>query len=270
MRLGGAVGIAGGLLVVAGILWWSYSQRAPGEKTTGRSIVVAAAADLRFALDDIVAEFQRSHPDIQVHVSYGSSGNLLHQLENRAPFDLFLSADVDYPRRLVAEGLALPDSEFVYAVGHLVVWVPQSSALDLNKLGIRALLEPSVRKIAIANPKYAPYGRAAEAALKSLGVYDQIQERLVYGENVAQTAQFVQTGASDAAIIGLSQAQAPTLRTQGRYWQVPADAYPRMEQGGIILSWVKDQEAAEAFRAFLLGQEGRGILRCYGFSLSGE
>jgi molybdate transport system substrate-binding protein len=235
-----------------------------------REVAVAAAADLKYAFDDLKEAFGQRHPDIKVQVTYGSSGNFFAQLENRAPFDLFFSADVDYPSRLAAEGLAVQDSEFLYAIGHLVVWVPRNSSLDVAKLGIEALLDPSVRKIAIANPRFAPYGRAAEAALKSLGVYERVHERLVLGDNVAQTAQFIQTGAADIGLIGLSQARSPALREAGRFWEVPRDAYPRLEQGGIILSWAKDPEAAESLRAFVTGADGKAILRRYGFSLPGE
>src|SRR5439155_21360664 len=132
-------------------------------------------------------------------------------------FDLFFSADMEYPRRLIEQGLALPESAFLYGIGHLVVWVPRDSSLDVERLGLQALLDPSVRKIALANPKHAPYGRAAEAALKPAGLYDKVQARLVYGENVAQTAQFVETGSADVGLIALSLALAPALRGQGRY-----------------------------------------------------
>ena len=134
-----------------------------------RLVRVAAAADLKFALDDISAAFRTQHPDMTLQVSYGSSGNFFAQLSNRAPFDMFFSADVDYPHQLIAQGVAAKATEFLYAVGRLVVWVPRASALDLTRLGIHALADPSVRKIAIANPKHAPYGRAAEAAMKTPG-----------------------------------------------------------------------------------------------------
>jgi molybdate transport system substrate-binding protein len=258
------------VLVLVGIFWLSPARQGDVEKAGERVLSVAAAADLQFALDSLIAEFQQSHPDIRIQVTYGSSGNFFAQLQNQAPFDVFFSADMDYPRRLIDKGLALKDSEFLYAVGHLVVWVPRNSALDLDKLGIQALLDPSVRKIAIANPRFAPYGRAAEAALKSLQVYQQVQERLVFGDNVAQTAQFVQSGAADVGLVGLSQALAPALRETGRYWEIPTDAYPRLEQGGVILSWAKDVASAEAFRAFVIGNGGKAILQRYGFSLPHE
>ena len=232
-----------------------------------RVVRVAAAADLKFALEELVADFQREHSDIQVRVTYGASGTFFAQLSNRAPFDVFFSADVEYPRRLIEKGLAAREDEFVYALGHLVVWAPRESPLDLEHLGIRALLDPRVSKIAVANPRHAPYGRAAVAALEKLGVYQQVKGKLVQGENVAQAAQFAETGSVDAAIIALSLALAPTLQAKGRYWSVPSDAYPRLEQGGVILSWAQDQQAAEALRAFLGSRAGKAVLKRYGFFL---
>jgi molybdate transport system substrate-binding protein len=252
-------------IIVVLLVFWTVIAWAQG--TSGRLVRVAAAADLKFALDEISTAFRAKHPDITVQVSYGSSGNFFAQLSNRAPFDMFFSADVDYPRQLIAQGLAVKDTEFLYAVGRLVVWVPRTSALDLTRLGINALADPSIRKIAIANPKHAPYGRAAEAAMKTLGVYETVRERLVFGENIAQTAQFVQTGAADIGIIALSLAIAPALKDEGQYWEVPLESYPRIEQGGVILSWATDTAAAQAVRAFVLGEEGRAILHRYGFFL---
>jgi molybdate transport system substrate-binding protein len=217
-----------------------------------------------------VVEFEKEHPDIKVSVTYGSSGNLYAQLSNKAPFDLFLSADIDYPRKLIEAGLAAKESEFQYAVGHLVVWVPNDSPLDLEALGIRAVVDPFVKKLAIANPRHAPYGRAAEAALKKLGVYDEVEDRLVLGENIAQTAQFVETGAADVGLIALSLALAPALCDKGRYWPVPLDAYPPLEQGGAIMAWAKDQAATQALRDFLMSRQGRTVLKRFGFLLPGE
>ncbi len=256
-------------MLSAGLSVPGCSAAKPSTAQAGRECVVAvaAAADLKFAFDDIVTAFQRAHPDIQVRPTYGSSGNFFAQLQNRAPFDLFLSANVDYPRHLIEKGDAVPDSLFVYAVGHIVLWVPRQSSLALERLGMEALLDPAVHKIAIANPRFAPYGQVAEAALKKLGLYDRVRDRLVLGDNVAQAAQFVQTGAADIGIIGMAQALAPTLRDAGRYWEIPAEAYPRLEQGGVILSWTRDREAAETVRAFIMGVEGRSLLQRYGFSL---
>jgi molybdate transport system substrate-binding protein len=263
-------GFHGGLVVllvgqVAGLIGCSGGG---GSAQNGREVRVAAAADLKFAFDGISAEFQKKNPGFKVEVAYGSSGNFFAQLSNQAPFDLFLSADMDYPRKLMEAGDGF--SEFQYAVGHLVVWVPNGSKLDLDKLGIRAVVDPSVKKVAIANPEHAPYGRAAEAALKKLGVYHDVKDRLVLGENIVQTAQFVESGSADVGLIALSLALAPDLREKGRYWDVPTDAYPRLEQGGVILKWARDREATQSLRDFVTGKDGRAILKKYGFMLPGE
>jgi molybdate transport system substrate-binding protein len=228
---------------------------------------VAAAADLQFAMREVLAAFKSHLPDVEVTVTYGSSGNFFAQLENRAPFDVFLSADMDYPRRLIEKDLARPESAFQYAVGHLVLWVPKQSPIDVEKLGIQAVLDPSVRKVAIANPRYAPYGRAAEAALRSSGVYDRIKDRLVLGDNIAQTAQMVDSGAAEIGLIALSLALAPELRERGRFWELPLDAYPRLEQRGVILNWAEDLESANLLCTFLKEPEAKEILHRYGFML---
>ncbi|MFN4261063.1 MAG: molybdate ABC transporter substrate-binding protein [Gemmataceae bacterium] len=235
-----------------------------------RQVTVAAAADLKFAFDELIAEFENQHTDIQVQVIYGSSGNFFAQLLNQAPYDIYFSADIAYPQQLVERGLAVPASQFLYAVGQIVVWVPSTSPIDVEHLGIDAILHPFARKVAIANPRHAPYGRAAQAALQSRGLYDQVKERLVLGENVAQTAQYIESGAADIGIIALSLAMAPAMKEKGRYWIVPLDTYPRMEQGSVILNWAQDPQAAEQFRAFVMGPQGREILGRYGFLLPGE
>jgi len=249
----------------------AYPDRAgPAAATEQGAVRVAAAADLKFTMGEIVEAFRRERPAVNVLVTYGSSGNFYAQLSNHAPFDIFFSADVDYPRRLIREGLAFADSEFLYGIGRLVVWVPRTSPIEVEKIGMQVLLSPSVRRIAIANPRHAPYGRAAEAAMKSLGVYDQVKDRLVFGDSVMQAAQFVDSGGAEVGIISGSLALAPPLRDKGRFWEVPINAYPRREQGGVILSWAQDRAAAEALRDFVLREGGRAILRRHGFRLQGE
>src|SRR5262245_17504149 len=271
MRRLGVAAVAACLLVgLAVLIWLAFFPPAPTPPAGKQEVRVAAAADLKFALDEVVQAFGERHPHIDAKVTYGASGTFFAQLGNRAPFDLYLSADVEYPRKLVEQGLADKESEFLYAVGHLVVWVPQASPVDVETLGLKALLDSAIKKVAIANPRTAPYGRAAEAALRSLGVYEDVKDKLVLGENIAQAAQFVQSGAADAGVIALSLALAPPMRDQGRYWEVPLDAYPRLEQGGVILSWAQDRQAAEQLRSFLLGGEGRAVLKRYGFVLPGE
>jgi molybdate transport system substrate-binding protein len=238
----------------------------PAPAAGAQKLTVAAAADLRFALDELVLQFRAAHPAEDLAITYGSSGNFFAQIQNGAPFDVFLSADVDYPRRLVAASLASKDSLFLYGAGRIVVWVPAGSPLDPAALGIHALEAASVRHIAIANPQHAPYGRAAVAALRSLGVYDRVAPKLVLGENIAQAFEFVESGAAEVGIVALSLALAPAARTHGRYWEVPQDAYPKIEQGGVILSRAPAGPAAR-FRAFLLSEEARRILKQYGFSV---
>jgi molybdate transport system substrate-binding protein len=226
-------------------------------------VTVAAAADLNFALPEIARQFRAADSAVELQIAYGSSGNFFAQIGNRAPFDVFLSADMEYPRKLSAAGIGAANSVFTYAVGRIVVWVPAGSTLD----PATALRDPSVKHVAIANPQHAPYGRAAQAALRTLGLYQSVEPKLVLGENIAQTLQFVESGAADTGIVALSLALAPSLRARGRYWEIPPDAYPRMEQGGIIL---KDSKAARDFRAFLLSGGGRRILKQYGFFVPGE
>jgi molybdate transport system substrate-binding protein len=256
-------------LAFAGVITAGFRALAASEdikKSTPTQLSIAAAADLKFALDDLVRQFEEKYPATKVNVTYGSSGNFFAQLQSGAPFDVFFSADIAYPRKLAEKGLAA-DDVFLYAIGRIVVWVSKNSPLDVDKLGIKALLEPSVRKIAVANPEHAPYGRAAVAAMNALNVYDQVAARLVYGENIAQTAQFVESGAADVGILALSVAFAPKMQDAGRFWQVPLDAYPRIEQGGVILKSSKNLEMAGSFRDFVLGDHGREVLERYGFSL---
>ncbi len=196
---------------------------------------VAAASDLNAALSDVIARFGGAH-DVDVSVSYGSSGTFYAQLLNQAPFDLFLSADVTYPNQLAARGLTVPQSEFTYAIGRIAVWAPASSPLDLEHDGLQALTSASVAHVAIANPEHAPYGRAAVAAMQAAGIYDRVRSKLVVGENVAQTMQFVQSGAADVGIVALSLALAPNVKGKGRLFEIPASTYPRLEQGGTIIS----------------------------------
>jgi molybdate transport system substrate-binding protein len=228
----------------------------------GRELTVAAASDLNFAMNEISRGFERAYPGARLRASYGSSGNFYAQVANGAPYDVFLSADVEYPRRLAEGGVGLRDSLFVYAVGRLVLWVPAGSKLD----PATALRDGAIRRLAIANPRHAPYGRAAEAALRSLGLYGAFENRLALGDNIAQTMEFAASGAADAGMVALSLATAPPARG-GRYWEIPPENYPRIEQGGLI---VKDSPEARGFRAFLLSGAGRAILKRHGFSIPEE
>jgi len=240
-----------------------------GTFATAQEIAVAAAADMSAALPELVAAYAKKTGQA-VKLSFGSSGNLTNQIRNGAPFDVFFSADEDYPQQLIAEGLVSKGTLYRYAVGRLVLWVPGNSPLDLSKQGIQALLDPSVKKISIANPATAPYGRAAVSALRHFGIYDQVSSRLVLGENVSQAAQFVESGNAEAGLIALSHALAPALKEKGRYWTVPLDAYPTLNQAAVVLSRSKQQDAARKFLEFLRNPEAASLLASYGFSLPPE
>lgn len=245
------------------------SEGPAGETAQRRSRIVrvAAASDVQFAMADLVRAFEASHADIDVVVAYGSSGTYHAQILRQAPFDLFLSADMLYPRDLIAKGMGAKDGAFLYAIGRIVLWVRQESPIDVERLGIQALKDRRIRHVAIANPLHAPYGRAAEAAMRHFGVADAVKGRLVFGENIAQAAQFVESGAADIGIIARSLAVAPAMRSKGRYWEVPADAHPLLEQGGLVLAAAKDPGAASLLRQFMTSAEGRAILTRYGFVL---
>jgi molybdate transport system substrate-binding protein len=240
-----------------------------GSCVAAQEITVAAAADMSAALPQLAAAYAKQ-TGLAVKLVFGSSGNLTSQIRNGAPYDVFLSADEEYPRQLIADGLAVQTTLYRYAVGHLVLWVPAGSPLDLSKLGMTALLDPSVKKIAMANPAHAPYGRAAEAALRHFEIYDQVSSRLVLGENVSQAAQFVESGNAQAGLIALSHALAPALKDKGRYWTVPLDAYPILNQAAVVLSKSKQQDAARKFLDFLRSPEATSLLASYGFSLPPE
>jgi molybdate transport system substrate-binding protein len=229
------------------------------------SINVAAAADLSFALHEIIQKFEHDTGN-QVRLTLGSSGNFYAQILNGAPFDVFLSADMEYPRGLEKKGYAVPGSTFTYGIGRIALWVLGRSPLvpqKLDNLGIGAVVDDSVKKIAIANPAHAPYGRAAVAALERAKLYDRVKSRLVLGENISQAAQFVQSGAADIGIIALSIALSAPMRETGRYWVIPADMHPPLDQGAVLLRHAGP--AGKNFYEWLRRPEAKRILEKYGF-----
>ena len=244
------------------------ARAAAAQAGLAQTVRVAAAADLKFALDEIAARLARQQPSIRIEATYGSSGSMHAQLRQRAPFDVYLSADVEYPRDLVARGIGSERDLFVYARGRIVVWVPKPSTLAIESQGLRALEGAS--RVAIANPRHAPYGKAAEAAMRQAGVWTTLSKKLVLGENVAQAAQFVQSGAAEAGIIAKSLALAPAMRDAGRFWEIPDTAYAPLTQAGLILPWVVSREAAVRVRDYLLSDAGRQLLAAHGFSLPGR
>jgi molybdate transport system substrate-binding protein len=238
----------------------------PRAESADREISVAAAADLSAALQEIAANYEK-RIGVTVKLSFGASGALTQQILNGAPFDVFFSADMDYPRQLIAGGQAESATLYRYAVGRLVLWVPADSPLDVEHKGMDVLLDPSVKKIAMANPQHAPYGRAAAAALKHYGLYEKVSDRLVLGENVSQAAQFVESGNAQAGFVALAHAVAPAMQGKGKYWMVPAEAYPPLDQGVVVISRSTHRQDAVAFLEYVKTAEVTAVLRRYGFGL---
>jgi molybdate transport system substrate-binding protein len=227
---------------------------------------VAAAANLKIAAEELKQAFEAKHPGVEVVLTLGASGTFFSQIQNGAPFDLYLSADREYPAKLIAAKLGAAADERVYAFGKLVAWLPPGSRLDLEGRGLAALADPTVKRIALANPAVAPFGRATEQALKAAGIYEQVKDKLVFGTSVGQTAQFATTGAVDVAFLPYSLTLVKEL-SGGRVVFVPEALYPRIEQSGIVLLGAKEPELARALLTFLCGPDGRAILAKYGYGL---
>jgi molybdate transport system substrate-binding protein len=172
-----------------------------------------------------------------------------------------------YPQQLIAGAQADGTTLYRYAVGKLVLWVPKDSPLDVEHKGMDVLLDPSVKKISIANPDHAPYGRAAAAALKHYGLYEKVADRLVLGENISQAAQFVESGNAQAGFVALAHAMAPAMQGKGKYWVVPAEAYPPLDQGVVLISHSQHRQDAVAFLEYVKSAEAAAVLQHYGFTL---
>lgn len=235
-----------------------------GIPARAQQLAVAAAADLKFAITDVAAQFEQK-AGTKVNVTYGSSGNFFAQLKNGAPFDVFLSADMDYARKLDEAGLGEPGTLSRYATGRIVIWAPADSKLNVSESGWKTLLDERVKKIAIANPEHAPYGRAAVAAMQKAGIYDQVKSKLVFGENISQAAQFVESGNAQAGILALSLAVSGAMK-DGKRWDIPDGLHPPIEQAAIVMKNARNKEAARAFLEFLKSDAGRATLAKYGFT----
>ena len=237
---------------------------APAQPAAVRTLTVAAASDLQAALPPLIARFERDS-NAKVRVSFGSSGNFFAQIQNGAPYDLYLSADIDYPRQLVASGHAEAASLYRYAIGRIVLWTRKQSGIDVSR-GLQMLTDARVTRIAIANPKFAPYGRAAEAALRHAALYEKVQGKLVLGDNISQTAQLVDSGNADVGIIALSLALGPALRASGTYAEIPASAHPPIEQAAAIISASKNKALSRELLAYLQRPEVAELLHGFGFT----
>jgi molybdate transport system substrate-binding protein len=247
------------MIFVVGVILLCWSPLAAHAET----LTVAAAADLTFAFKGVSAQFQQQSTD-QLRISYGSSGNFFSQIKNGAPYDLFFSADVQYPQKLEAAGLVEPGTIYKYAAGKIVIWVPAASKVDLSR-GLNALLDPSIRKIAIANPEHAPYGRAAVAAMQHDAIYDKVQGKVVMGEDISQTAQFVQSGNADVGILALSLALAPPMRERGHFVIIPPNYYPPIIQAACVIRATKQLALAKRFLEFMKQPATVAKMEEYGF-----
>jgi molybdate transport system substrate-binding protein len=229
-------------------------------------LTIAAAADLRYAMPEVVAGFRAGHPGATVEVVYGSSGKFAAQIANGAPFDLFFSADISYPRALERQGLTSGEVQ-PYAVGRIVLW---STRPELGRLSLKELPTAAISKFAIANPDHAPYGKRAQEALEHEGVWMAMAPKLVRGENIAQTAQFIDSGAADAGIVALSLVLAPGMQDRGAWTLIPDAWHAPLEQGYVITRRAQDNLVAAAFAVWISGPDARAVLRRYGFKLPGE
>jgi molybdate transport system substrate-binding protein len=226
-------------------------------------ITIAAAADLKYVLDSLVTIYNGQHPQARATVVYGSSGKFYEQLSHGAPFDLFFSADSDYPRRLQQAGLTAGAPQ-PYALGRLVLW---STKLDPSAKGLNTLLDPQVKRVAIANPAHAPYGKKAEEILRHYKLYDQVKPKLVLGENIGQTAQYAATGAADVGLIAYSLALSPVLRRAGKFYLIQATAHTPLQQSFVVLKRASGNTTATAFATFMATPTARQALKKYGFGL---
>lgn len=229
-------------------------------------ITVAAAADLKFALNEIVERFVEVHPADEVQVVYGSSGKFSTQIRQGAPYDLYFSADIEFPRELARSGFAASEVT-PYAMGRIVLWMPGH---DVRNITLSRLAQSDIKRIAIANPKHAPYGKRAEEALRAAGIWEQVHTKLVFGENIAHAAQFVQTGNAQAGIIALALARNPELVRQGSYRVIPDSLHKPLEQGFIITKRAAGNTVARRFADYMQSPAARTIMTRYGFVLPGD
>jgi molybdate transport system substrate-binding protein len=226
-------------------------------------IIIAAAADLKFAMDSIVSAYKAQNPSADIEVTYGSSGKFFEQISNDAPFDIFFSADIDYPNKLKDKGLAIGNIK-TYGIGQIVLW---SKKTDPDKEQMKTLLNADINKIAIANPDHAPYGKRAQESLQYYKLYDKIQSKLVFGDNISQTAQFVTTGAADIGIVALSLALSPAMKSAGgKYYLIPEQSHTPLEQAYALLKHASGNSTANQFYDFISSSKAVNILKYYGFS----
>lgn len=229
-------------------------------------ITVATAADLKFAMGEIVTRFKIANPSSEVDVVYGSSGKFHTQIQQGAPYDLYFSADIKFAQSLASAGQAASTVK-PYAFGRIVLW---SASLDAGQMTLASLLDPKITRVAIANPKHAPYGMRAVEALQASGLMGKVESKLVYGENIAHTAQFVQSGNAQVGIIALALAVNPELSSKGGYYLIPDTLHAPLEQGFIICKRAEKNTLAKRFADYMGSKSARAVMTKYGFVLPGE
>lgn len=232
-----------------------------GYAKSSDTLTIAVASDLSFAMKELITDFKTTQPNANIKLISGSSGKFYHQIINGAPYDLYFSADISYPKKLLKSGYAVGDVS-LYAIGRIVLW---SSKVDVKKLTINSLLEDNVTKISIANPNHAPYGRRAKEFLQSNNLWEKVQPKLVYGENISQTTNYAVTGSADIGIIALSLAMAPTIADKGTYWLIPSEQHKPLEQGYAVLKRAENNQLQKAFSRYLKSDKAIKILSKYGF-----
>lgn len=234
-----------------------------GVPLSAQKASIVAAANLKIALDSAITVYKAQNPITEIEVIYGASGKLYEQISNGAPFDIFFSADMDYPEKLKLKGLAISPVK-IYAIGQLVIW---SKKTDPNEKQMNSLLDANINKIAIANPATAPYGEKAVESMKYYKVYYKIQNKLVYGENITQTAQFVTFGAADIGIVALSLVLTPAMQKEkGKYYVITEKSHKPLEQGCVLLKHAQQNQTANSFFEFISSQTVIDILTYYGYS----
>jgi molybdate transport system substrate-binding protein len=221
----------------------------PSVAQENATLKIAAAADLQPVLPALIDQFEQQTHE-KVEASYASSATLATQILNGGPFGLFLSADLSFPQKIVAAGLADSTAPVTYARGTLVLWARNDS--PVQPLSIDSLRSPTLRTVAVANAEHAPYGRAAKAAIEKLGLTDALKGKLVVAENIAQTAQYADSGNADAGLISLTSALTPRLSAAGKYVEMPEDSYPPILQGAVVLKQGPAAQQAHQFLDFLL------------------
>lgn len=232
------------------------------------ALLVGAAANLTQVLDPLAAAFREEHPGAQVELVLGASGTLYAQIRHGAPLDVFLSADTEYPKRLADAGLADPKTLVVFARGRLAFWSTRHAFEGCSLES--ALRDPTLKRIAYANPATAPYGVAARRVLERVGLWDPCPFQLVTGENIAQTAQFVESGNADAGFVALSLLRSPKLKTRGSYLLVPESWHEPLEHAAVLTVRGSTRPEARAFLGFLSTPRARRILADFGYETAGE